>query len=59
MFHFEIRLLNADSKKIPVCRIDEFQLATLLRILKSRNKELFDKLNGYYDAVVEFNDSQR
>jgi hypothetical protein len=31
--------------------INEFQLATLLRILKSRNKELYIRLNKYYDNV--------
>jgi hypothetical protein len=31
--------------------INEFQLATLLRILKSRNKELYSRLNKFYDDV--------
>lgn len=31
--------------------VNEFQLATLLRILKSRNKELYIRLNRYYDYV--------
>lgn len=58
MFHFEIRMAIAD-KKSPVCRIDEFQLATLLRILKSRNRELFQIMNDFYDSVVEYDDAHR
>jgi len=37
---------------LTVIHLSEFHLATLLRILKSRNKELYDKLNRYYENVT-------
>lgn len=58
MFHFEIKPITKD-RKTPTCKIDEFQLATMLRIFKSRNRELFKLLNDFYDKVVEYDNSQR
>ena len=51
MFVFELRLCN--HKEEFAVTINEFQLATLLRILKSRNKELYNRLNNYYEQVCD------
>lgn len=49
MFVFELKLV--DSNHDFAVRMNEFELATLLRIMKSRNKEMYNKLNGYYEDV--------
>jgi hypothetical protein len=51
MFLFELRLVNAKTK-LGAVTVNEFQLATLLRILKSRNKDLYNRLNKYYDDIT-------
>ena len=51
MFVFELKLVNAECHRSVT--INEFQLATLLRILKSRNKELYMSLNKYYEEVAD------
>jgi hypothetical protein len=54
LFHFEMKVISKTSIPIcPACKIDEFQLATMIRILKTRNRELYDIFNKFYDDVVE------
>ena len=44
---------KVDIVENDICvHVNEFQLATLLRILKSRNQDLYDKLDGFYDRVL-------
>lgn len=50
MFVFELKLVDANHHYS--VRINEFELATLLRILKSRNKEMYNKINRYYENVT-------
>jgi len=45
------RLVITDND---VCiHINEFQLATMLRVLRARNRDLYDKLNLFYDKVSD------
>lgn len=54
MFVFELKVVNSEkTDTVAPLRFDEFQLALLLRILKSRNRELYELFNGYYDKVSE------
>jgi len=49
-----MRVISKTSNPVcPTCKIDEFQLATLIRILKTRNRELYDIFNKFYDEVAE------
>jgi hypothetical protein len=51
MFVFELKIRdNPDSPKI---YLSEFQLAILIRILKSRNEKLYTIFNDYYTKVSE------
>jgi len=53
LFHFEMRVISKTSNPCPTCKIDEFQLATMIRIMKTRNRELYDIFNRFYDDVAE------
>lgn len=54
VFVFELRVVdNEKTDIVPPLKFDEFQFALFLRILKSRNRELYDLFNGYYDKVSE------
>jgi len=53
VFIFELKVVNVKELEIPPLQINEFQFAVLLRILKSRNKELYNLFNSYYDKISE------
>jgi hypothetical protein len=53
VFHFIMKLISDARNPCPSCKIDEFQLATMIRILKTRNRELYDIFNKFYDDVAE------
>jgi hypothetical protein len=49
-----VRVISKTSNPVSItCKLDEFQLATLIRILKTRNRELYDIFNKFYDDVAE------
>jgi hypothetical protein len=54
--HFKCSRCGASSKlhiadNDITIHINEFQLATMLRVLHARNRDLYEKLNGFYDKV--------
>lgn len=54
MFVFEFRVMNSEAlRELQPMRIDEFQFALMLRVLKTRNHELYQRFNRYYDVVSE------
>jgi len=53
MFTFEIRVANEKMVRNESVKVNEFQFATLIRVCKTRNKELYEILDGFYDRVTE------
>jgi hypothetical protein len=52
MFVFEIRVLGNPERK-EHAKIDEVEFVRLLRILKIRNRKMYNEFNSFYDKVCE------
>ena len=57
MFTFVIAAVKNKNELVSINRIhvciSEFEYANLVRICKTRNKNLYNLLNSFYDRVVE------